>query len=78
MMSEMLITLLPPTSSRDTMNCEPAASGKKLRPIPLERVKFSRGMTVAVELKGRIVKEAGALETVEFNPEKESSMGAHC
>ena len=69
--------LIPLASSRDARNSEPAANGKKLRAIPVEE-KFCRGSTTAVELKGRIVREAGALETVEVNPEKENSIGAHC
>lgn len=77
MMSEMLMMLLPLASSRDAMNCEPAANGK-LRPIPAEKELFCRGTTIAVEFKGMIVNETGAPETVEVNPEKESSIGAHC
>lgn len=78
-MPELLMTLFPLASSRDMMNSEPAVNGKKLSSIPAEKLVSCRGITITtVELKGRIVKEAGVPETDEVEPEKESSNGAHC
>ena len=77
-MWEVLMMLFPSTSFRDTMNCEPAANGTKLRPMPAVKLISCRGTTIAVELKGMIAKEAGAPEAGEANPVKESSNGEHC
>ena len=76
--SEVLIMLFPLASSKDTMNCEPAMNGTKSRGMPAEKLIFSRGITVTVELKGRNAKEAGAPEGDESNPVKESRNGEHC
>ena len=70
--------LFPLASSRDAMNCEPAANGTKLRPMPAEKLISRRATTIAVELKGMIAKEAGAPEAGEANPVKESNNGEHC
>lgn len=76
---ELLIRLFPLASLRDTMNSEPATNGNGLRAIPLEKLVFCRGTAIVEELKGRMVKEAGARETGEVSSEKVSSNdGAHC
>lgn len=77
-MPELLMMLFPLASSRDMMNSVPATNGKKLSAIPVEKLVSCRGITTTVELKGRIVKEAGIPETDEVDPEKEISNGAHC
>lgn len=77
-MSEVLMMLFPLASSRDMINSEPAASGRKLRPMPADKSMFCREITFAVELKGMITKDAGAPEGGEANPVKESSNGEHC
>lgn len=77
-MSELLMMPFPLSSSRDTMNSEPAVNGNGLRVIPVERLGLLRGTTIAVALKGMIVKEDGVPETGEVNPEKDSCNVAHC
>lgn len=56
MMLEILMMLLPLALSRDTMDREPAANGKNLRPIQVEKLLLCQGIVIVVELKGRIVR----------------------
>jgi hypothetical protein len=67
--SETLMMLFPLASSRDRMNCEPAANDNGLRAIPLEKSGSCRGTTIVVALKGMIFREDGVPETGIVNPE---------